>query len=158
MRLYRATKIFDGVEIPDLSGKWAQKEAGTWHTTHYNENTILKPTYILYTSSNPNACELEIMANSEGVLPEWLYSQEIYGFEKNDIEILDANSLPHDWKNSPNITRSLGMQWFLSNRSLILEVPSKLYKTKNYLINPNHENVSCLQQHIEKYETDNRLR
>ncbi len=61
-----------------------------------------------------------------------------------DAGIDEVGTLPDQWENDIQLTRSMGTQWLVSRRSLCLQVPSALVPEFNYLINPRHPDIDLV--------------
>ena len=134
MKIYRLTKT---KYINDLSGEGARLLGGRW-----NEKGIP----LLYFSEHLSLCVLELLTRMD------------FEFITSDYSFLEAevpNSLiltlknPEDltkkWRENPPTfhTQDYGSNWFKSNKTLGLSVPSAVLSFENnILINPNHKHFS----------------
>jgi RES domain-containing protein len=129
----------------DLSGKGGLKFDGRW-------NQAGLP--IVYTSGSLALSVLERRVHSVQQ-PKDDVSIEIE-IPDDSIELLPP--LPDGWKQNPEVTRRLGMDWLRTNRSLCLRVPSALVPEFNYLINPSHKDIGLVRiVAVTPFEYDPRL-
>jgi RES domain-containing protein len=112
----------------DLSGMGGLHFRGRW-----NEAELP----IVYTSSSQSLSVLERRVHSIRQ-PEDDVSIQI---ELPDDAIEHLPPLPAGWEEDFQITRSIGMSWLRSVRSLSLRVPSAIVDEYNYLINPKHSGI-----------------
>ena len=115
----------------DLSGLGGYKYAGRW-----NEAGLP----IVYASASLALSVLERRVHSVQQ-PKDDVSIEI---EIPDASVEIVKSLSNNWKENLAITRAIGSQWLRSNRSLCLRVPSAVIPDFNYLINPQHADMSLV--------------
>ena len=75
-----------------------------------------------------------------------------------DASIEKVGTLPDQWKSDFQLTRTLGTQWLISQRSLCLQVPSALVPDFNYLINPRHPGIDLVKViSVRPFQYDPRL-
>ncbi len=139
--------------IRDLSGTGAMSNGGRW-----NQKGIL----LIYTAENRALATLEYVVHVPlSIVPKNL-SIACYEIPDDIIpEEISSDALPKKWRAYPSPPRlaELGSEWALSNRSLLLRVPSAIVPSEsNILINPKHPEITRITiPHIEKYAMDKRL-
>ena len=149
MEVYRiARKAFSNKLV-------ASGRAGRWNLD--DQQTI-------YTGSSRSLSTLELIVQENSVSPDSVYRVMVISIsdeEKLFTHILQSG-LPDNWRNIiayPQL-QILGSEWYKSNKSLILKVPSAVIpKEYNYIINVSHpdfkHNVSLVR--AEDYFWDERL-
>ena len=149
MLLYRMSKVklFD-----DLTGKGAEISGGRW-----NEKGI----GALYLAENRSLTILETIVHCQRISD--LYNRFLLTIDvpDNSIDYVEPAKLPKNWNSTPwnNYTVDYGSKWLLSNKSLLLKIPSAIIPEESiYLINPSHSKHSKIKI-IEKslFLPDNRL-
>lgn len=120
-----------------LDGLGGLKASARWHT---------KGRRIVYCAPNPATALLEMLARNELDLENLPVSYTLL-----KIEIPDAISqqevrlaqLPNDWKQRPDLTRSIGDDWLRAAKTTLLAVPCVIVpETRNILINHEHPHSS----------------
>jgi len=137
----------------DISGEGARLYGGRWNK---------KGVGLVYTSKNASLAALEVLAHvSSASFPVDYMLVTITVPDNASIEVLNLNELPSNWRTypGPQALAELGMEWLLSKRSLLLEVPSALVETeKNLLINPYHPEMGTVMVKEQKrFNFDERL-
>src|SRR5437762_203187 len=114
MKLYRiaskAYQIFDGTG--------AKIHGGRWNSPGFS---------VIYASPNLSCARLEVMANhGRNVMPLNLAYIEIEVPDDLEIETLDLAMLPEDWDADSrfDIARRIGDSWILTQRTLLMRIPS----------------------------------
>jgi RES domain-containing protein len=98
---------------------------------------------ILYTGSSRSLSSLELIVHRNSISPAFRYRVMIISIADEESlysNILQAN-LPKEWRslNAYPELQQLGSEWYQSNKSLVLKVPSAVIsKEYNFLINTNH--------------------
>jgi RES domain-containing protein len=120
----------------DLTGEGARLFGGRW-------NQKLVP--CIYTSESRALALLEYTANVNiEEIPRAL-SITVFEIPDNGIFEVQLTQLPGDWTQSPapSSTRTIGSFLLSDARHLVIKVPSAIIIDEcNYLINPQHPNVS----------------
>lgn len=123
----------------DLTGKGAELFFGRWNH---------KGIPCLYTSSFLSLAVLEYAVNNSlDNIPRAL-SYTIYDIPGNGILKLKTPSLPGNWTvhPAPTSTMDFGSKILKEKKALIIAVPSVIIPEEyNYLINPNHADISKVQ-------------
>jgi RES domain-containing protein len=133
----------------------ASGRAGRWN---------LEDQFMIYTGSSRSLSTLELIVQENSVLPDFNYRVMIISLSDEEslfTQVLQSK-LPDDWRqiiNYPQLQK-LGSDWYRTNKSLILKVPSAVIpKEYNYIINYNHpdfkDKVSLVR--TEDYFWDERL-
>ncbi len=121
----------------DLSGEGARLFGGRWNK---------KGIGLVYTSQQASLAALEVLAHvSSPTLPSGLKLVTIVVPDNVSQEVIEVSQLPSGWRNypAPNLLAEIGTKWILSQKSLLLKVPSVLIETeKNILINPLHQEIN----------------
>src|ERR1700761_3726856 len=119
--------------INDLSGYGAEINGGRWNN---------KGIPALYTACSRALAVLEVAVHVPfGILPVNYYMTTIELPDSVVIVKLKLADLPANWNRNPIVkaTQYLGDDFLISNKNLILEVPSATVPGDcNYLINPRH--------------------
>jgi RES domain-containing protein len=99
--------------------------------------------FTIYTGSSRSLSSLELIVNENSISPAFSYKVMIISIadeESLSTSILQS-SLPKTWRSVisyPQLQR-IGSEWYQSNKSLILKVPSAVIpKEHNYIINTRH--------------------
>jgi RES domain-containing protein len=126
-----------------FTGSGAEKTSGRWNRKGHP---------MVYTSENLSLAALELFVHvSPGIIPDDLISiQGKLPDSVSAIEIAEAD-LPSSWRNypSPDELQTLGTDWLVGAKSLVLVVPSAINSMeKNILLNPAHPEIKRLK--IEK--------
>ena len=134
-----------------FSGEGARLYGGRWNSPG---------TSMVYTAGSTSLATLELLVHlSTSVLP--LFSICPVDFDDSLVEILDAATLPRDWRQSPPpiSLQTLGDDWISRGSSVVLRVPSAIIASEsNYLLNPAHKDFKKLVMgSMEVFELDPRL-
>ena len=151
--IVRAWRIVaDQYKKTALNGEGARRYGGRWNNKEV-------PMIYLANSRPLAAMELFIHINSHQVLKHYLFIS--VAFDSQLMLSLDQEALPCDWADSPAplSTKRIGDEWSMSQKSLVLEVPSVLFPGEfNYLVNPIHPNFDQIQSFPpESFQFDPRL-
>lgn len=149
MKLYRIARA---EFANDLSGRGGLRSPARWHN--------FMP--VLYTSIQSSTCILEKLVHLE---PDEIHHDlemvEIFVPDAASFLSVAAEDLPVNWSNypAPRVLEKIGNEWLLSNRSLLLFVPSVCDPfSQNVLINPAHEEAVALKiLSISPFRFDKRL-
>ncbi len=116
-----------------FDGEGARIAGGRW-------NGIGIP--MIYTADSLALAVLEITVHlSQEDLLQKNYFRISVQFDSALVTALDPAKIPEDWDSLPpsESTQNIGTQWALSQKSVILKVPSTVVREEfNYLINPVH--------------------
>jgi RES domain-containing protein len=150
MIVYRLSKA---AFANDLSGKGAEISGGRWNS---------KGVPMIYTSESRALCTAEIAVHTSlGNLPADYFLITIEIPNKVEIQILEIESLPSDWKSFPHSysTQKSGDTFAADKKALILKVPSAVVQGEfNYLINPLHKDIRLIKiTNTEEFNFDKRL-
>jgi RES domain-containing protein len=129
-----AWRIVKGNHVDSaFDGEGARIAGGRW-------NKIGVP--MIYTADSLALAILEITVHlSQEDLLYKNYYRISAQFDSSMVTSLDPAELPDDWDSLPpsESTQNIGTQWALSQKSVILKVPSTVVREEfNYLINPVH--------------------
>ncbi|MDZ4657613.1 MAG: RES family NAD+ phosphorylase [Bythopirellula sp.] len=122
-----------------FTGSGAEKTGGRWnHKGHP----------MVYTSENLSLAALELFVHvSPGIIPDDLISMRgKLPDSVSTIEIAESD-LPSSWRNypAPDELPTIGTDWLLGAKSLVLIVPSAINALeKNLLLNPAHSEIKRL--------------
>ena len=121
-----------------FSGEGARLYGGRW-------NSVGVP--MVYASEHQSLAALEVRVHIDKTRMRKRYKCFAFQFEDGLMEVFPTGGLPKDWRQEPpppSLQQS-GDDWFQSNASVILAVPSVLIpKELNYLINPKHPDFGQL--------------
>jgi RES domain-containing protein len=116
----------------DISGYGSLLVPGRWN---------FKGNRVLYTAQNSSLSLLEYLAHTEGVQRRLPY--RLITIEVPEHSVKQIKSLAEGWKEDLIATRELGSKWLVSNKTLLMRVPSVLNEDNyNYLVNPAHEDFN----------------
>jgi RES domain-containing protein len=137
-----------------FSGIGASIAGGRWNS---------RGVAVVYTAESLSLAALECLVHfSAQTLPEDYVSIALTVPPRVSIETISLESLPVHWaaEDPPVFTREIGDEWFRRRRSLVLRVPSAIIPSEcNYLINPQHAEISLLQfESPESFTFDPRLK
>ncbi len=121
-----------------FSGEGAKLYGGRW-------NPIGLP--MVYTAQNLSLAILELIVHLEDETDVARYVTIPVSFNNSQAGLLQKKNLPKDWNRLPipDSTQLAGKKWMLSNKTLLLKVPSSVVPLEyNYLINPLHPDFSTL--------------
>ena len=103
---------------------------------------------VVYTSSTLSLAILELLVHTDpDLIPKDLHAFEIDCPGSLMPEILDAGTLPSNWRGIPNhpACRGMGDGWLERRNHAILGVPSAVVPEElNYLINPAHPEAALI--------------
>ncbi|GIV60340.1 MAG: hypothetical protein KatS3mg043_1429 [Rhodothermaceae bacterium] len=123
-----------------LRGYGSLLHGGRWHH---------RGVPVVYAADTPALALLETMVHlEEADLLAFEFVAFPIRFGDDLLEVLDTEALPEDWNAWPwpASTQHLGTNWFMSQRSVVLRVPSAVVPHQyNYLINPTHPDFSRLE-------------
>ena len=117
----------------DLKGLGGLHAAGRWHSQGRE---------VVYLAESPAGALLEALVHFDLApedVPQAFTLLEVAVEAKVRAEALDEAALPEDWVQDTALTRQLGDEWLIRQRSALLKVPSAVVpKSYNYLFNPKH--------------------
>ena len=150
MIVYRISKRKN---IKDLSGTGARIFGGRWNN---------KGVSVLYTSESRALATLEFLVHVPlSLMPTDLSLASIKIPDSIVPKKILISKLPNNWRYypAPSSLAKLGSDWVISNKTLLLRVPSAIVKDEyNILLNPAHENMKRVKiVDVEKYKVDERL-
>jgi RES domain-containing protein len=136
MRVWRvARRVYSA-----LDGEGARRAGGRWNSPGLP---------VVYASSTLSLAILELLVHTDpDLIPRDLQAFEIDCPGSLAAEVLDARSLPSNWRNIPNhpVCRALGDEWLKRGDHPLLGVPSAVVPEElNYLINPAHPDAALIQ-------------
>jgi RES domain-containing protein len=102
----------------------------------------------VYASASAALARLEVLARVESVDDLALFVPIPAQIPQDGIEILPQEALSESWDAVPErpVTQAIGKEWFESQRSLVLAVPSVIAPEElNYLVNPKHPRFAEIQ-------------
>ena len=119
----------------DLAGLGGEKSSARWHWAAGGKR-------IVYLAEHPALSLLEIIANLKGkpkLFPDTYKLMKLRIADGVSAAPLSLDSLPSDWPEKLEETRSLGDAWLADKQSCLLTVPSAVCpEATNYLFNPLH--------------------
>lgn len=150
MRVFRIAKAR---YINDLSGAGARWNGGRWNN---------KGIGIIYTSLSRALATVEYLVHaSMSILPRNLRIATLEIPNRNVPDVVDVTDLPAHWRQYPPPPElaEIGSNWALSNRTLLLQVPSVVVEHEyNILINPAHPEMREVNiVDVQPYRLDDRL-
>lgn len=102
--------------------------------------------FVIYTSGSISLCALELLAHTSGLRPAGSYKMmKIKIDESPEVTHIREDDLPKNWNSlsAYGHTQQLGSDWYTSQTSLVLKVPSAIIPTEsNYVINKAHSDYS----------------
>lgn len=139
--------------VRDLSGTGAMLNGGRWNR---------KGIPLIYSAENRALATLEYVVHVPlSIVPKNL-SMACLEIPDDILPLeIPVDGLPKNWRAYPPSPKlaDLGSEWGLSNRSLLLRVPSAIVPSEsNILVNPKHPEITRIKiSHIENYAIDRRL-
>ena len=115
-----------------FTGEGSARYGGRWNP---------KGLAVVYASASAALARLEVLVRVEDLDDLALFVLIPAQVPDGGIEILPQEALPRGWDAVPErpATQAIGKEWFESQRSLVLGVPSVIAPEElNYLINPKH--------------------
>ena len=115
----------------DLDGLGGLRAPGRWHE---------RGLPVVYLAETPAGALLEVCVHTAAndVPPNYTLL-EISAPATTKFETVDVNTLPPDWLENVDATRTIGSEWLRSMRSALLRIPSVIVPaTYNVLLNPGH--------------------
>jgi RES domain-containing protein len=148
-----AFRIAKTRHIRDLSGTGAMLNGGRWNR---------KDIPMLYTAENRALATVEYLVHLPlSIMPRNLSMACLEIPDDIVAEQVSIAKLPRNWRAypAPGKLAELGSEWALSNRSLLLRVPSVVVEGQfNILINPKHRDMAGVAiSRIERFTLNKRL-
>lgn len=129
MRAFRLCRA----NYPAYDGEGARRVGGRWNS---------KGTRVLYMSENRSLAVLEILVHLSASIPDRYVLGGAGIPDDVAVEILDERRLPANWSTldprEQELTRQIGDEWVVQQRSAILSLPSVISGERNYILNPSH--------------------
>jgi RES domain-containing protein len=116
----------------DLSGIGGMRTAGRWHSQGRR---------IVYLADHPSSALLEMLVHMDRDLIPPTY-QLLRIVTPSDIVSGIVGDLPSDWRTRTIATREIGDRWLDLASSALLQVPSAIGHSKNFLLNPVHPDAA----------------
>lgn len=121
--------------------------------------------FVLYTGQHRSLSALETVVHLNGMKPALRYKTMVIAIkdDKRLYSEMKPGDLPADWRsmNAYPDLQDLGSEWYATNRSLVLKVPSVIIPQEyNYIINLRHPDFSATTVSLvrnEDYFWDERL-
>ena len=120
--------------------------------------------YVIYTGSSRSLATLELIVHKSSIAPLTSYKVMVISIADDDHLIRQTliSSLPVAWRklSAYSTLQQIGGDWYDSNETLILKVPSAVIPNEyNFIINMKHPdfNDKVKLVRIENYFWDNRL-
>ncbi len=139
--------------INDLTGAGARLNEGRWNKRGIG---------VIYTSESRALATVEYVVHVPiSCVPTNLSIASIEIPDKVKLRKIKISELPSNWRDypSPDELAEIGTQWVLSNKTLVLRIPSAVVEHEfNILINPSHPDMNRVKiSNIEDYKLDDRL-
>lgn len=122
-----------------------------------------KDEFVIYTGSSRSLSTLEMVAHRSYINISSQYKILIILItDESSIKEIDINDLPENWKSIEAYVelQEIVSQWYHSNESLVLKVPSSIIPQEyNYIINTKHPKFAThvILQNVDDFVWDNRL-
>src|ERR1700694_990083 len=108
----------------DLSGIGGMRAGGRWHSQGRR---------IVYLADHPSSALLEMLVHMDrDLIPSTYQLLRIAVAPDIVIEVADEPSV--DWQTQTMITREIGDRWLDRSTSPLLQVPSAISRSRNYLL------------------------
>jgi RES domain-containing protein len=140
--------------INDLTGIGARLYGGRWNK---------KGVGLIYASETRALATVEYLVHMPmPFVPDDLSIATIEISDSIKPKNIKISNLPKNWREdpSPYELAEIGTEWVLSNKSLLLHVPSATVEHEfNILVNPSHPDMKRVKiSNIEKYKFNDRLK
>jgi len=122
-----------------------------------------KDEFVIYTGSSRSLSTLEMVAHRSYINISSQYKLLIISItDESLIKEMNINDLPENWKSIEAYVelQEIGSQWYHSNESLVLKVPSSIIQQEyNYIINTKHPMFAThiILQDVDDFAWDARL-
>jgi RES domain-containing protein len=120
--------------------------------------------FVLYTSQSRSLATLESIVHKSAITSALKYKTMVISIKENErlYTRISLKDMPSKWRSieSYSLLQDIGSDWYVNNKSLILQIPSVVIPQEfNYIINTNHldfkSSVSLIK--TEDYFWDDRL-
>ena len=121
-----------------FSGEGAREFGGRWN----NPGTAM-----VYTAQSQSLAALEMLVHLDSSDLLGKYVLMAVEFDESLVSAVDSSALPRSWRSDLALAqlRSIGDEWVLGGRSVVLQVPSALVPGENnFLLNPEHRDFGRL--------------
>jgi RES domain-containing protein len=120
--------------------------------------------FVLYTAQSRVLATLELIVHQSAITSTLKYKTMVISIKENESFYTrkSLKDMPSKWRSidSYSLLQDIGNEWYVSNKSLILQVPSVVIPQEfNYIINTNHPDfkTSISLSKTEDYFWDDRL-
>ena len=150
MIVYRIAKT---IYINDLTGIGARLYGGRWSKRGIG---------VIYTSESRSLATVEYLVHTPiSYAPEKLSIASIKIPDNIKLKKINISGLPANWRDdpAPEELAEIGTQWVLSNKTLMLRVPSAVVEHEfNIIINTLHPDMNRVRiSNVKEYSLDDRL-
>jgi|SRR5690554_2164833 len=120
-----------------------QKHAHKLSSSGFSNRWNKRNEYVIYTGASRSLSTIEMVVHHSSIHRSPNYEMMIISLpdDKELYERIQIKDLPKNWQTlkSYPITQELGSDWYKSQGSLILQIPSAIIKQEsNYIINTHH--------------------
>ena len=139
--------------------KYASKPEASGRSNRWNNNAE----YVIYTSNNRALSVLELVVHRSSIMSASSYKLLTLSIPDGTgyVKSINRSGLPKDWQLLKNysITQKIGSDWYKSEETLVLKVPSAIVRGEfNYIINTSHKDFDQVKiKRVEDFEWDKRL-
>ncbi len=150
MIVYRIART---IYINDLTGIGARLYGARWSKSGIG---------VIYTSESRSLATVEYLVHTPiSYAPKKLSIASIKIPDNIKLKKINISELPANWRNdpAPEELAEIGMQWVLSNKTLMLHVPSAVVEHEfNIIINTLHPDMKRVRiSNVKEYSLDDRL-
>lgn len=119
--------------------KFSHKITASGKSNRWN----LDDQFVVYTSGSRSLCSLELVVHRASIIPVHKYKMLIISITDQEelYTTILQRDLPKNWRSTAGYSdlQKLGNEWYHSNQSLVLKVPSAVIPEEhNFLINTSH--------------------
>lgn len=134
----------------DLSGRGGLLASGRWHHAG-------RP--VVYLAESPASAMLEVLVHLEIDAEDIPTNLRLLRIDvPQDASVKRLTSLPDQWEERSELTRSMGDTWLEVCETFLLAVPSAIVPhTINFLFNPLHSQAAQATVTVENLRLDRRL-
>ena len=120
--------------------KYSKKLSASGAANRWNE----EGQFVIYTAFSRSLASLEMVVHRASIRPRINYKVVVINIDvqKSQIKKIDEEQLPESWRSvaAYSALQSIGSQWYIQNKKLVLEIPSAVVpQESNYIINTKHE-------------------
>ncbi len=138
--------------------KYSKKLSASGAANRWNK----RDEFVIYTGHSISLSTLELVAHRSGIVVSKPYKLLEIELQPEDILELDIKKLPANWQSISAYShlQEIGSEWYHSEKSLILKVPSAIIpQESNYIINTRHTDFLAKVKLIKttNFEWDKRL-